>query len=93
MRTDRLLMGVVGAIFIAFCGRLSAQVPLPDGPNRELVARACGSCHDLEMVTINGRTQENWKGTIDEMAGYGMRLSPAESALVLEYLTTYLPPK
>jgi hypothetical protein len=83
MRTNRLLMGVIGAIFIAFCGRLDAQVPLPDGPNRDVVARACGSCHDLEMVAINGRNQENWSGTIDEMTGYGMRLSPAERALVL----------
>jgi len=27
------------------------------------------------------------------MTAYGMRLSPAERALVLEYLATYLPPK
>lgn len=93
MRTGRLLIGVVGVIFVAFGGHLNAQATLPDGPNRDLVARACGSCHDLEMVVINGRSQENWSGTIDEMSGYGLRLAPAERAIVLEYLTTYLPPK
>jgi hypothetical protein len=93
MPTSRLLIGVVGIVFVAFCGHLNAQATLPDGPNRELVARACGSCHDLEMVVINGRSQANWSGTIDEMAGYGLRLSAAERAFVLEYLTTYLPPK
>ena len=93
MRTSRLLMGVVGVFFVAFGGHLSAQVTLPDGPNRDLVARACGSCHDLEMVVINGRSQENWSGTIDEMTGYGMQVSSAERALILEYLTTYVPPK
>ena len=93
MRTDRLLMGVIGTIFIAFWGRLDAQVPLPDGPNRDLVSAACGSCHDLEMVAINGRSRENWNVTIDEMTGYGMRLTPADRALVLDYLATYVPPK
>jgi hypothetical protein len=93
MRTGWLLIGIVGAIFVTLGGRLSAQATLPDGPNRDLVAGVCGSCHDIEMVVINGRSEANWRGTIDEMAGYGMRLSPAESAMILEYLTTYLPPK
>lgn len=93
MQTGRLLIGVVGALFIAFAGSLSAQATLPQGPNRDLVSRACGSCHDLEMVAINGRSQAGWDGTIDEMTGYGMRVSPAERAQILEYLATYLPPR
>ena len=93
MRTGRLLIGVVGVIFVAFGGRLSAQVTLPDGPNRDPVARACGSCHDLEMVVINGRSEASWNVTIDEMTGYGLRLSLADRALILKYLATYLPPK
>ena len=45
------------------------------------------------MVAINGRSEENWNGTIDEMTGYGLRVSPAERALILKYLATYLPPR
>jgi hypothetical protein len=66
---------------------------LPDGPNRELVEAVCGSCHDIEMVAINGRSEERWGLTIDEMTGYGLRVSPGDRALILRYLATYLPAK
>ena len=66
---------------------------LPQGPNRELVEAVCGSCHDIEMVAINGRSEERWRLTIDEMAGYGMRISPGDRATILRYLATYLPAK
>jgi len=79
---------------------LAAMVPsraqfatLPEGPNRELVGVVCGSCHDIEMVARNGRSEERWRLTIDEMAGYGMRISPGDRALILRYLATYLPAK
>src|SRR5262245_2882088 len=79
---------------------LAAMVPsraqfatLPVGPNRELVEAVCGSCHDIEMVAINGRSEERWRLTIDEMAGYGMRVSPGDRELILRYLATYLPAK
>ena len=93
MRAARLLIGVLGAVLVGLVVRGNAQVALPEGPNRDLVERTCGSCHDIETVVINGRSEEKWNGTIDEMTGYGVRLSPAERALVLKYLTTYLPPK
>src|SRR2546429_475927 len=91
MTAARLLIGVATATLVDLGARATAQVALPEGPNRELVSRACGSCHDIEMVVINGRSEENWNGTIDEMTGYGMRISPAERALILKYLATYLP--
>jgi hypothetical protein len=96
MKNARLLIGVagvVGAVLVGLVVRGNAQGGLPQGPNRDLVERTCGSCHDTEMVAINGRSQENWNGTIEEMVGYGMRVSPSERAQILEYLTAYLPPK
>ena len=71
-----------------------AQFPtLPEGPGRDLVEVTCGSCHDIEMVAINGRSEERWRLTVDEMVGYGLRLSPADRDLILRYLATYLPAK
>ena len=93
MRSARLLIGVLGAVSVGLVVQGNAQVALPEGPNRDLVEHACGSCHDIEMVVINGRSEERWNGTIDEMTGYGLRLSPAERTLILKYLTTYLPPR
>jgi len=92
MRAVCVFVGVLAGVLVAFTIRGTAQAVLPDGANRDLVERKCGSCHDIEMVAINGRDEERWNATIDEMTGYGLQLAPAERALVLKYLATYLPP-
>ena len=81
------------AAFAAMAPSRAQFATLPAGPNRELVEAVCGSCHDIEMVAINGRSEERWHLTIDEMVGYGLRLSPSDRALILRYLATYLPAK
>jgi hypothetical protein len=84
----------IAAAPLATMTPLRAQFPtLPQGPGRDLVEVTCGSCHDIEMVAINGRTEERWGLTIDEMVGYGLRLSPDDRTLILRYLATYLPAK
>jgi hypothetical protein len=88
-----LVIGVVGWTLVAAPPGWAQYAMLPEGPNRELVEAVCGSCHDIEMVAINGRSEERWRLTIDEMAGYGMQASPADRALILRYLATYLPAK
>ena len=91
MSRARLLIGVVGATLVAFGLRATAQVTLPEGPNRELVSRTCATCHDLGMVVGAARSREGWNGTIDDMISYGMSITATERRLVLEYLATYLP--
>jgi hypothetical protein len=92
MKPTRLLTGVVSATLVALGTRAVAEVTLPNGPNRDLVARTCGSCHDLSLVVdAGGRSRAGWNGMIDNMVSYGLNVSPAERALILEYLATYLP--
>src|SRR5258705_9281294 len=86
-----ILAAVMSVVLIGMVTRGNTQARLPEGPNRALVERVCGSCHDIEMVAINGRSEEGWNGTIEEMTGYGLRVTPAERAMILEYLKTYLP--
>jgi hypothetical protein len=88
-----LVMSVAGWMLVAAMPGWAQYATLPEGPNRELVEAVCGSCHDIEMVAINGRSEERWRLTIDEMVGYGLRLSPADRTLILRYLATYLPVK
>jgi hypothetical protein len=72
----------------------AGAVELPAGPNKDVVVRACGSCHDLDMVyEAAGQSREGWNGTIEEMAGYGLKLTSAERAQVLDYLTSFLGPE
>jgi len=95
MRTAALLVAascLAVSVVIGLAIRANAQA-LPDAPDRALVERKCGSCHDTEMVAINGRSRENWNGTIDEMIGYGMQVSPTERTQILDYLATYVAPK
>jgi competence protein ComEA len=90
MKRAGLISGIAGAILSAGAG----AAELPAGPNRDVVVRACGACHDLEMVYgAAGQTREGWNGTIEEMTGYGLRVSPAERAQILEYLTSFLGPE
>jgi len=71
----------------------AAAAELPEGPNRDVVVRACGACHDLEMVfDAAGQDRGGWSGTIDEMTGYGMKVSPEEREQMLEYLARVLGP-
>ena len=55
-----VFVGILGVVLVAFTIRGTAQVALPEGPNRVLVESKCGSCHDVEMVAINGRSEERW---------------------------------
>jgi mono/diheme cytochrome c family protein len=86
----RSLAGVVG-VMLAAAGAGAGE--LPAGPGREIVARECQACHDLDMVfAAAGATRDDWNGALDEMDSYGMKITPEERAQILEYLATYLGP-
>ena len=75
-------------------GTTAAQIDprLPEGPNRELVARTCRTCHDLSnLYGTAGRTRERWNRTIDDMILVGLQITPQDRELILNYLATYLP--
>jgi hypothetical protein len=100
MRTARPLTGILVATLVALIvlgvRQTTAQIDprLPAGPNRELVARKCSTCHDLSnLYSTAGRTRDGWNGKISDMVVlYGLELSPQEYVLILDYLATYLPP-
>jgi hypothetical protein len=91
MNNAGLMLGLIG-VFLLSAG--AGAVELPAGPNKDVVARACSACHDLDMVyEAAGQTREGWNGTIEEMTGYGLKVSAAERAQILEYLTSFLGPE
>ena len=63
MKTPCLLF--ISAAIIALGAPAAAQVALPNGPNRDLVAHICSACHDLGMVV----------GTADAAGRAGMEPS------------------
>ena len=94
MRRALQLLSVL-SVAIAVAGQAAGQQPsdLPEGPNREMVAHECQACHDLVMVFgAAGLDREGWSSILEEMTGYGLRVTPEEQAKIVEYLTTYLGP-
>jgi hypothetical protein len=66
---------------------------LPEGPNRDVVARKCGLCHPLSNLTSTaGRSRDRWNEKINDMVIFGLKITPDERSIVLDYLATYLPP-
>jgi hypothetical protein len=90
MRNVQLWFGVLGAGVAAFAAN---AVELPEGANRALVASQCTACHDLQpLFDAAGISRDDWNGALDEMTSYGLKVTPEERALILEYLATYLGP-
>src|SRR5215469_9471524 len=88
-----LLLGLLGAAFVTLDGAAAQLKELPEGPNREMVAHECTACHDVGMVlSQSGLDRAGWSATIDEMMGYGLRVTPEDQAKIIEYLATYLGP-
>ena len=93
MNAARLSIIVLVAVLSVRPAAAQVDPRLPEGPNRDLVVRVGGSCHDLSnLYSTVGRTRERWNSVLDNMVLLGMNITPTERALILDYLATYLPP-
>jgi competence protein ComEA len=68
---------------------LLAQVPLPDGPGKEESLRLCKGCHEVERSFSVRKDRIGWEETMTKMAALGMKATPAESQVILEYLVKH----
>ena len=62
------------------------QQGLPDGPGKDLVARACSQCHSLDLVISAVKTQKAWQATVDLMWDRRADFSEADIPKVVNYL-------
>lgn len=88
MKTRQLIPFSVLALFIvagAAAPRAQAQ-DLPDGDGKDVVVKACTSCHDADNFTSKKHTKAEWKEVVDTMIAYGAEISDAN----VEVITTYL---
>ena len=64
------------------------QVPLPDGPGREMVQGTCAQCHGLHLITGSfGYTKEGWEDRINTM----ITLPQDQLHSITAYLATHFP--
>lgn len=66
---------------------------LPPGSGRDVVQRACTSCHAIGMVTAKGRTSQEWGEIIGRMQGLGLEASDDDLYTIHQYLSRELPPR
>jgi mono/diheme cytochrome c family protein len=59
---------------------------LPPGPARKTVARVCGTCHELNVVTDKKLDRVQWQDIVNEMIGFGAKLSKSQATDVVNYL-------
>ena len=65
------------------------QVPLPDGPGKEVVERLCSVCHEAERAASVRLTREGWDGELAKMVDLGMKATDDEMKLLLDYVAEH----
>jgi mono/diheme cytochrome c family protein len=66
---------------------------LPKGPGRDLVYGHCQTCHDLQSVEDSAGIRKGaWAAVLDNMKGFGLRITGEQHDKILDYLGTYLGP-
>lgn len=61
--------------------------PLPAGAGKELVESRCTVCHDLEKITGEKRSRQEWESTVKNMIDRGPAATPEEIKTITSYLT------
>jgi glucose dehydrogenase len=66
---------------------LRVQTHLPEGNGRDLVQKACNSCHSVDLITTHRQTREEWTGTVQRMAQHGASATDEQFNEIVDYLT------
>jgi competence ComEA-like helix-hairpin-helix protein len=66
--------------------------PLPDGPGKPVIQRACVSCHSTAVITSKRASTDGWTQIVNEMVSRGADLSDDEIDLLVKYLSTNFGP-
>lgn len=86
---NELTLSVLLGASLAVSTAVSAQ-DLPPGPGKELVANACGVCHDINRIKA-GYTPEGWHTVVRMMQNAGAPVPPGEWPVVTTYLIANFP--
>lgn len=86
---------VVGTLGVSF-GLVLLAAPLaagqddelPEGPAKKIVQSVCTQCHEIEMVTTQNFTKDQWSRNVDLMISRGAHLTPDQIPVVVAYLAS-----
>jgi len=86
MKTPMMTLGFVKACVVCFAIVAATLLAITALGGRSIPSSRTGrtaswsrpyaeACHDIEMVAIGRRSEERWSLTMDEMVGYGLRIT------------------
>jgi competence protein ComEA len=78
-------------IAAAFAAAALWAQEIPEGPGREQTIRMCSQCHELARSISLRQDRDGWTTTINKMVAFGMKGTPHDIGLVLDYLTKTYP--
>ena len=67
-----------------------AEMVLPAGTGKDLVATRCTQCHDLERIVATKRASQGWREIVANMVVRGAAATPDEARTIAAYLATTL---
>jgi competence protein ComEA len=62
---------------------------LPEGLGRDVMVRACGTCHEGRRAASVRLTRDGWAAVIEDMQKRGAKVSDEEFPVILDYLATH----
>ena len=97
--TKRKLPNLAAALAIAGAAAVAAIVApalaqnLPNGNGRDMVQMICSGCHDLEPITTNGFSRQDWEIVVKSMIDMGATITAEQVPVITNYLAANFPPK
>ena len=64
---------------------------LPEGPGRDETIKLCKQCHEVARSISRPQDRDGWQTTLNKMVAFGMKATPQELDLVLDYLAHNYP--
>lgn len=70
---------------VALPAALGAQEP-KEGDGRDLFVERCHTCHQLDTVTVQAHSADQWREIVRRMVMNGAQISDPESETIVTYL-------
>jgi competence protein ComEA len=64
----------------------ATQDKFPEGAGRAEIVKACGGCHDAEIVLSTLKTPAEWTETLQDMAQQGAEATPDDWRVIEKYI-------
>jgi mono/diheme cytochrome c family protein len=90
--------GIFAAVVIAglAAGLVSTGLKAQDpktAPGKDLFEQRCHTCHELNTVTVQRLSADDWRTTVQRMIMNGAQLTEPESEQIIAYLTKMYGPE